>query len=74
MIFNIFGDQSCLVVALVVWWMFARNAIIFRIQDMFMISDFKVSPKNSFETAEFWCIVNLRTILCLLQRKNSTFP
>ena len=35
---------------------------------------FKSFPKNSFETAEFWCIVNLRTILCLLQRKNSTFP
>ena len=32
MIFNVFGGQSCLMVALVVWPIFARNAIIFRIQ------------------------------------------
>ena len=34
-----------------------------------MISDF---PNNSFETCEFWCIVGLTAILCLLQRKNLT--
>ena len=46
--------------------MSARNATIFRIQDRYLqISD-------PFETAEFWCIVSLRTILRLLQSKNST--
>ena len=28
---------------------------------------------NAFETAEFWCIVSLTTILGLLQSKNFTF-
>ena len=27
---------------------------------------------NTFETAEFWCIVGLTAILCLLQMKNFT--
>ena len=45
MIFKVFGTQNCLMVALVVSSMFARNAMIFRIQDMFMISDFEVSSK-----------------------------
>ena len=30
--------------------------------------------KSHFETAEFWCIVNLGTILRLLQKRNSSFP
>ena len=32
MIFSVFGAQSCLMVASVVWPMLAKNAIIFRIQ------------------------------------------
>ena len=30
-------------------------------------------PNNAIEAAEFWWIVGLRAILCLLQRKNSDF-
>ena len=28
---------------------------------------------TAFETAEFWCIVGLTAILCLLQRKTPLF-
>ena len=28
---------------------------------------------NAFKTAEFWYIAGLAVILCLLQKKNSTF-
>ena len=39
-----------------------------------MIGDFNAQcPNNALETAEFWYIVALTTILRLLQRKNSTF-
>ena len=37
---------------------------------MFMISDFKIFL--NIETAEFWHIVGLTSILRLLQRKNYT--
>ena len=29
-------------------------------------------PNNTFETAEFWCIVSLTVFLLLLQRKKSS--
>ena len=39
---------------------------------MFVVCVLKCS-QNPIETAEFWCIANLKAILYLLQRKNSTF-
>ena len=38
-----------------------------------MISDCKI-PSNSFQAAEFWCIVGLRINLILLQNIISNFP
>ena len=48
MIFKVFGTQSCLMVALVVWPMFARNAMIFRIQDRCLWSVILKFPQKSF--------------------------
>ena len=52
----------------------ARNTIVFIIQDRYFWSLIWSFPKNAFETAEFWGIVNLTVILRLLHKKSSTFP
>ena len=38
-----------------------------------MIIDFKIFLVNTFESAEFWCIVGLTAILLLSQRKKIHF-
>ena len=74
--FQGFRDSKLLNVWLVFW---PSNLCL---QGMQEISEFKSDicdqwfknfPTNAFETAEFWCIVDLTAILRLLQRKNSTF-
>ena len=49
--------------------------VVFKIQNSYLwpvISKF-LNRNNAFETAELWCIVYLKTILRLLQRKKLHF-
>ena len=53
--------------------MSARNTIIFRIQNRYLRSVILKFPSNAFETAEFWCIIDLIAILNSLQKKSPLF-
>ena len=53
--------------------MSARNTVIFRIKNRYLLSVILEFPINVIERAGFWCIVSLLAISSLLQTKTSLF-